>query len=184
MTLSKPLLFAIFQWDLMDWPFFVRFLIGNITHAWAKGPFTLFQLVLVRSLSDDLCKMPIRTLKTVSFNVLLWWSCSKSRRHSSCEPRRRRTPADSVQRKFCYLLAFSFVGFKWELLGPSTTTHLQWKKVARKRRKAHGTSRLETSRRYQKTQTLWVKHNGWATLRALGKEACNASICHFDLGCW
>ena len=35
--------------------------IGDITHAGAKGPFPLFQPVPIRSLSDDLHKMRIRT---------------------------------------------------------------------------------------------------------------------------
>ena len=71
MTLSNPLLFAIFPWDLMDRLFFLRFLVENhwryqhdITHAGAKGPFPLFQPDRVRSLSDDLRKVRIRIRRT------------------------------------------------------------------------------------------------------------------------
>ena len=48
-----------------------KILIGDITHAGAKGPFPLFQPVRVRSRSDDMYKKRIRTRRTVSFNVLL-----------------------------------------------------------------------------------------------------------------
>ena len=33
----------------------------------------------VRPQSDDLCKTRIRTCRTVSFNILLWWSCQDHR---------------------------------------------------------------------------------------------------------
>ena len=60
MTLSNPLLFAIFPLDLM----YRLIIVGDITHAGAKKPHSLFQPVRVRSLSDDLHKMLIRTRRT------------------------------------------------------------------------------------------------------------------------
>ena len=60
MTLSNPLLFVIFPRDVVDRLIFI----GDVIHAGAKEPYPLFQPVRVRSLSDDLHKMRIRTRRT------------------------------------------------------------------------------------------------------------------------
>ena len=132
MTLSNPQLFAIFPRDLMDRLIFI----GDVIHAGAKEPYPLFQPVRVRSLSDDLHKMPIRTRRTavmvlqylaaiVKYTVFpcirikegvfgFLESVDSVERLENQIPRILKLLAEWTQnllrRKFRYLRAFSFVG--------------------------------------------------------------------------